>query len=121
MAALLFRLKGVQEDEAEEVRALLYRHGLDYYETPGGNWGISIAAIWLKDESRREEARALIDDYQRERGARVRAEHERLRSDGQLETFSDRLRRRLLEILIYLAIIGTVLYFSVKPFFGFGS
>jgi hypothetical protein len=121
MAALLFRLKGVPEDEAEEVRALLDRHGLDYYETSGGNWGISVAAIWLEDESRREEARALIEDCQRERGARVRAEHERLRSEGQLETFSDRLRRRLLEILIYLAIIGAILYFSVKPFFGLGS
>jgi hypothetical protein len=51
----------------------------------------------------------------------VRAEHERLRSEGRLETFSDRLRRRLLEVLIYLAIIGAILYFSVKPFFGLGS
>jgi hypothetical protein len=121
MAALLFRLKGVSEDEAEEVRALLDRKRLDYYETPGGNWGISVAAIWLQDETRLSEARELIEDYQRERGARVRAEHERLRGEGRLETFTDRLRRHPLQILLYFAIIAVVLYFSVKPFFNFGS
>jgi hypothetical protein len=121
MTALLFRLKGVSEDEAEDVRSLLQRNGLDYYETPGGNWGVSVAAIWLQDESRLVEARGLIEDYQRERGARVRAEHERLRGEGQLETFVDRLRRRPLQILLYFAIIVVVLYFSIKPFLNFGS
>jgi hypothetical protein len=121
MAALLFKLKGVSDEEAAEVRALLDAHRLAYYETPGGNWGISVAAIWLHDETRLDEARTLIKDYQHARALRVRAEHERLREEGHLETFADRLRQRPLQILFYLAIIGLILYFSVKPFFDLGS
>jgi hypothetical protein len=121
MAALLFKLKGVSEEEAEEVRALLDANRLDYYETPGGNWGISVAAIWLRDEGRLSEARALIEEYQQGRALRVRVEHDRLREEGRLETFADRLRHHPLQVLFYLAIVGLILYFSIKPFFGLGS
>jgi hypothetical protein len=64
MAVIIFRLKDVPEDEADEVRELLRANHLDFYETSAGKWGISIAAIWLKDDSQKERARALIDDYQ---------------------------------------------------------
>ena len=33
MRVLLFKLNGVPEDEADEVRALLADHGIDFYET----------------------------------------------------------------------------------------
>jgi len=51
MAVQLFKLKGVPEDEAEDIRNLLTNHYIDHYETPAGNWGISMPAIWLNKES----------------------------------------------------------------------
>ena len=64
MAVLLFPLRNVPDDEAEEVRALLGTHGIDFYETPASAFGISAGAIWLRDEAQLQVARQLIDDYQ---------------------------------------------------------
>ena len=45
MAKLLFNLRNVPEDEADEVRQLLTTHGVDWYETRPGPWGISTGAL----------------------------------------------------------------------------
>jgi len=50
MSKILFRLNGVSEDEIEDVRELLTEHDIDFYETPPGNWGISMPAIWVKED-----------------------------------------------------------------------
>jgi len=74
MSKQIFRLRNVPDDEAEEIRLLLREHGIEFYETPGGNWGISMPALWLNDENehRAEEAKALIEEYQEERAVRIR-------------------------------------------------
>lgn len=64
MAKLLFRLKDVPDDEANAIRELLNEHGLDCYETEEGRWRVGLAAIWLRDDERFDEARALIDQYE---------------------------------------------------------
>ena len=61
MAKLLFRLNGVSDDEANEVRQLLDEAGFDTYETDAGRWRISLAAIWLRNDVEFERARALIE------------------------------------------------------------
>ena len=48
MALLLFRLRNVPDDEADEVRHLLNENSIEFYETSAGNWGISMPAIWLR-------------------------------------------------------------------------
>ena len=48
MAKLLFNLRNVPDDEADEVRDLLTAHGVDWYETRPGNWGISTGALGLR-------------------------------------------------------------------------
>jgi hypothetical protein len=116
MATLLFRLNGVPADEADEVRSLLSEHRIDYYETDAGRWGISVAAIWLRDDAQLEAAQRLLDGYQRERRARVRQEYAARRAAGEHETLVGRLRRRPLEILFYAAAIATVLYLMIMPF-----
>ena len=45
MSKLLFRLRHVPEDEAEEVRALLEQNSIEFFETFAGNWGISLPAL----------------------------------------------------------------------------
>ena len=38
MAKLLFKLNGVSEEEANEIRELLDEHDVDYYERHSGRW-----------------------------------------------------------------------------------
>lgn len=120
MPVLLFRLNGVPDDEADEVRVLLEAHGIDFYETPGGRWGTSVAGIWLQHAGQLEAARGIIDQYQAERAVRVRGDYARQRAEGGAESFLDRLRAHPLAILLYLVLVGLILYFSIKPFFALG-
>lgn len=116
MPIKLFNLRGVPDDEAEEIRVLLTRHGIDYYETPAGKWAASAPAIWLNDESRGSQARLLIEQYQRERQIRAREEYAQLQKEGKHRTMIDLLREDPIRIIIYLAAIAAVVYFSTIPF-----
>jgi Fe2+ transport system protein B len=118
MAVIIFRLKDVPEDEADEVRELLRANHLDFYETSAGKWGISIAAIWLKDDSQKERARALIDDYQSKKIKQVREELAQLRSKGELETFVARIRHHPLQAIFVLLFVLFILYLTIIPFTG---
>lgn len=121
MTARLFSLRDVPEDEAAEVRTLLAEHGFDFYETAGGNWGISAPALWLRDESRLAEARRVLDDYQAKRRERVRAEYNSLRQAGSQRTVLDVVRENPVRFIAYLLAILVILYFSTKPFLDFGK
>lgn len=114
MAKLLFKLRDVPEDEADDIRELLTQHALDYYETSAGNWGLSMPGIWLKDEQRFDEARRIIDEYQKSRAVRMKAEYVRLKKEGKIKTFTDRIKENPLQIIFFLAIIFMVLYLQVK-------
>ncbi len=116
MARLLYKLNGVPEDEAQEMRDRLDEHAIDYYETSAGRWGISLAAFWLRDETQWQQANELLDQYQQQRYRYAREEYERLKAAGQLEGWLDRLRSRPLQMLIYLIAIAAVLYLSILPF-----
>ncbi|MDT8428679.1 MAG: DUF6164 family protein [Pseudomonadales bacterium] len=119
MAKLLFRLKNVPEDEAAEVRALLVEHDIPFYETDPGNWGISMPALWINEESRWQEAKALIEAYQTERSKRVRDEYQDLKSKGQVPGFGNALRRNPVQFISYSLLIVAILYISISTFFGF--
>ena len=118
MSKQIFRLRNVPDDEAEEIRLLLREHGIEFYETPGGNWGISMPALWLNDdnEHQAEEARALIEQYQEERAGRMRREYEELRQQGKHRRLRDAFWERPLEFIFYLLIVVLILYLSTKPF-----
>lgn len=73
MAKLLFRLGGVGEDEAEDVRQVLDEAEIHYYETNSGRWRISVAAIWLVNKDDYPRARAVLDDYQEKRRVHMQA------------------------------------------------
>lgn len=121
MAAFLFSLKDVSDDEAEDVRAMLSANGIGFYETAGSNWGISSAAIWLEDDALLAQAKSLLDEYQRQRGARERERYRQLESEGKHRTFLRAWREEPVRITIYLAIIAAVLYFSIKPYLSLGE
>lgn len=116
MPVRLIDLRNVLDDEAEELRRLLCDNGIEYYETSAGNWGISVPAIWLHDDSQLESARRLVAAYQDARFARARDEYDRLKRAGRQPTLVDRIRDDPLQFVLYLAAIAVVLYLSIKPF-----
>lgn len=116
MARLLFRLNGAPEDEVREVRELLTEHRIEFYETDAGRWGVSVAGIWLPDDTQLERAQALLDAYQAERTHRIRAHFEAQRLAGRHDTLAARLWRHPLQTLLYAIAIGAILYLSIAPF-----
>lgn len=110
MSKLLFKLRGVPEDEADDIRELLTENNVDFYETSPGNWGFSMPGIWLNDEDAFENARALIDEYQKKRVVSAREEVARLKSEGKNRTFLDWVKEKPASFIFYIMIIGAVLY-----------
>ena len=121
MAKLIFKLKSVPFDEAEDIKNLLTENQIEFYETPPGNWEISMHALWLNDEAEYIPAKQLIDDYQLKRSERVRLETQLQIDKGELETFSQRILNRPVQFITILAIILFILYFSVMPFLEIGQ
>lgn len=111
MATLLLNLRHVPEDEADEVRALLDAHGVDYYETPPSVWGVSAGGFWLPGEAGLADAQALLARYQAERGERVRAEREAAVREGRAPGTWAGIRARPGQALG--AIIGILLMLAV--------
>ena len=111
MSTLVFRLRGVPEDEADDVRALLDEAGIGWFETTAGNWGIAMPALWVEDSAEADRARALIDDYEAARARRLAAARERVSPFATL-------RARPLPSLALVAFCAFVLYVSIEPFVG---
>ncbi|HBH36253.1 MAG TPA: hypothetical protein DDW45_07850 [Gammaproteobacteria bacterium] len=121
MSVILFRLRGVPDDEIDEIRELLRINKIDFYETSAGNWGISMPAIWLRDNSRLEQAKQLLELYQDERATRMKGEYARLKERGENRTLLDIFKEDPLRMLLYVAAVAAILYFSVMPFLDFGG
>lgn len=120
MSVLIFRLNGVSEDEAEEVRALLDAHGFDYHETGSGFLGLGMAGLWLLDDTQRAAARDAIDAYQHERARRLGDEYAALCRAGRAETTIQRIARRPLASLLYITGAAAILYLVLWPFLTLG-
>lgn len=106
MSVIVFRLNGVEFEEAEAVRQLLSSENIDFYETSAGRFGMSLAAIWLHEDDDFDRARALIDDYQWQR------------SQYRPEPISLWQRFKLAPmqfVVLVLAVIALV-YWSIMPF-----
>jgi len=116
MSKILFRLRNVPDDEATEVRVLLEQNNIEYFETFAGNWGISLPALWIKDESLFETARELIDAYQEERRIRIRGNYEQSRMRGETLTLWQSFRENPVRFIVYTSLAAIVLYFSVLVF-----
>ena len=116
MSILLFRLRNVPEDEAEDIRGLLNENELEFYETSAGNWGISTAAIWLKNKDQLENAKIIIEKYQTERGISQRRNYEELKKSGDHKTFLNAFTENPFRFIAYLIFVGFIIYVSTKPF-----
>lgn len=114
MSKLLMNLRNVPDDEADEVRALLDRHRVDYYETKPSRWGISFGGIWLRDEAGFADAKQLLQAYQQERQQRARAEREAAERNGTAETFWSLVRAEPGRVaLVVVGILFTLALFAL--------
>lgn len=115
MSVLFFSLRGVPDDEADEVRQLLTEQQIDFYETPAGNWGISMPALWLKNEQQLPEVQALLAEYQANRATEQRALY-LANKKTFWQVFSE---KPLLYLVCWLA-IALIVYVSIKFLFALG-
>jgi hypothetical protein len=116
MAVKLMNLRNVPADELADIHELLDSNAIEYYETSAGTFGISLAALWLRDESQLEQAKALLDEYAKQRFLSARLEFENLREAGKARTFGDIARENPLRFVLYTVLVLAVIYFSVAPF-----
>ena len=117
MAVLIFRLNGVSDEEAQDVRDLLSDNALESYETSAGRWGLSVAGLWLVNENNIVRARELIDAYQLER----QRYFEELKLEVPPKTFSDSFKQSPLSVVFYSLLAVTILFLSLSPFIRFLS
>lgn len=119
MAKLLFRMRDVPDDEAEEVRELLTQNEIPFFETFAGNWGISMPGLWLVDEQQFDEARALLDEYQEVRSTRVKSQYLKQREQGEIRTFWESFSAEPVRFSVYLSLAALVLFLSLRFFVSF--
>jgi len=115
MPILLFKLRHVPEDEAEEVRELLDSHHINFYETTAGTWGVSLPALWLHDDSQLAEGKKLIDDYQQQRAEHAQAMYAKAYEQGNQRTLWTLIQESPLKFFAYLFAIVFVLYLATIP------
>jgi len=115
MATLLFKLRNVPDDEAQEIRDILTEHHIDYYETSAGSWGISLPALWLHHENQLKQGKALIDTYQKERQAKAQEVYNKQCQEGTQRTIFTLMAETPLRFFAYLFAIVFVLYLATIP------
>ncbi|ROS05329.1 hypothetical protein EDC56_0859 [Sinobacterium caligoides] len=116
MAKLLFNLRDACDDEVEEVFELLEENQVDFYQTQGGSFGLSIAGIWVNDDEEFQRARQLLDEYQQQRQQQVRAHYRELRESGQQDRLWARLKRIPNRMITFPIAIVIILLLSIIPF-----
>ncbi|MFQ5519577.1 MAG: DUF6164 family protein [Mariprofundus sp.] len=119
MAAKLFKLRDVPDDEAAEIRQLLTEHDISFYETEAGGWGISVPAIWIHDASQLHQAKSLIDDYQQQRAIQARAAYQLQKDAGTQQTVLDKIRQKPLQFILFFSLSLFILYITLSPFLNF--
>lgn len=116
MSVLIFRLNGVSDEEAADVRGLLNDNQLAFYETDAGRWGLSIAALWLKDGDQLRQASYLLTEYQRQRENNAKNNNSLLQQSAW-----QRIKQAPLYYMLLIATIIAVATISVVPFLDFDS
>lgn len=112
MAILIFKLRYVPDDEAQDVRELLGENDIDYYETSAGVLGISMPGLWIRNEEQAEKARQLIDAYQQQRQKKAREDFE-----ANPKTIFDMFLDNPIRYLSFILAIVLVCFLMVFSFF----
>jgi len=116
MPTLIFRLRNVPEDEANDVRELLSENNLEWYETTAGNWGIAMPGIWIQNDSDIEQARTVINEYQQKRQIEFRERYQQDLESGEASTLAEKIKLQPLKMAGIVVFCLFILYVSINPF-----
>jgi hypothetical protein len=118
MAILLMKLRQVPEDELIEILRLLDEHEVDYYQTSAGAFGISLPGLWLRDETRADEVKALLDSYADRRLSDARQAQVLETAERGERTVFAMFRESPGKFSLRILVILFLLWISVRPFLG---
>lgn len=113
MSILFFNLRGVPNDEANDIRDLLTANNIAFYETTAGAWGISLPAIWLHSPDDLPLARELFTAYQQQRTIEQREQYLSLKQQGLQPGFWLHNFKQPVRFLCYVAVMALVIYVSL--------
>lgn len=116
MPTLVFRLRNVPEDEADDVRALMNENEFDWYETSAGNWGVGMPGVWVSKEQEVAKAKQVIETYQRERQATMRDSYQESLDSGQVLSFTQRLKNHPFRVAGLVLFCAFILFVTINPF-----
>lgn len=116
----LMNLRHVPDDEADEIRALFEEHEVRYYETPPSRWGISMGGFWVHDAEEAARAKALLDEYQRQRFQSQRQAYEQGLARGDIGGIGSMFRRYPVRTLAACLAIAVIVGISLLPFIRIG-
>jgi hypothetical protein len=113
MARLLLNMRMVPDDEADDVRAFLAGHAIQFHETLPSRWGISYGGIWVSNDADYPRARQLMDDYQARRQSMAREARALELREGRAQTLADvaraeplRMAATAVGIVLLLALVA---------------
>ena len=109
----VFDLSDAYPDEKDDVRKILHRNGISFYETPAAEFGRSASAIWVSSELDAIRAIELIKNYQEQRGSRLRAGVVRQRARGAVEDkrsqhYKDAGQKKMMDIAAVVLIVFVI-------------
>ena len=116
--AILFRLRSVPDNEANEVRDLLIENQILFRETGAGFLGIGTAAIWVDQAEQLTHAQSLLDDYQANRLRQAQLQLSEEKCNDEQDTLSRSFRQDPVKFVVYIAIALLIIYLSTQPFWG---
>jgi hypothetical protein len=127
MAKRLFTYPYDAEEEALSLKALLQKHAIDFYETPGNQWTFTRAAIWIKNNEDFSHAQELLEEHITTFSAAAREQYQAETGYNPHAPLRQRMhflalhlyRKRALLPLFVLA--GVLLYIYLRMFFGMFS
>ncbi|MDX1487039.1 MAG: DUF6164 family protein [Acidiferrobacterales bacterium] len=126
MARKVYDTGQASAEEVSDVLQLLAEHEIPHYQTPSGVFGLISGALWVRDDADYVKARALIEDYDRVRAQRVRAEYaQRNARPGQgplqatLRNARQLLSERPSEAILYFTVILLLIALHVLFFQAF--
>lgn len=120
MAARLLGLRDVPEDELQGIEAALEAAGIEHYQIPPGLFGLSPAALWIKNPADLEQARAVLEMFQAARARASREAWQAAREAGEVPTFWQALWLKPWHALGLLILVLGVLFALSLPMFGLG-
>ena len=121
MAKLLFDLRDVPDDEADEVRSLLEANSIAFYETRPLAWGLFAGGIWVVDNAIHPQARQLLAAYQRDRAERARAAFAAAQRAGSVSGLWHSIRSEPGKSALLLLAMSFITAIVVLPFLLFGN